>query len=98
MGVAAIQREGEVSKFLWWVIAKRCTAEMLAAAPTFVTAHAVPERGEPSAAVKTMCGLPVPQLGPDTVWRMRDELGDRRPCDRCTRIIAIHDDRGDQPA
>lgn len=80
-----------MSKYLWWIIAKRATAEMVAVVPTFVAAHAVPEAGDQTL---TLCGFSVPQLGPDTAWRMRDDLGDWRPCDR---IIAVHTDRGDQP-
>ena len=86
-----------MSKFLWWITAEDCTEEMLLAEPTFVVAHAVPERGEPNSEVKTLCGQSVPQLGPDTAWRMRDSLGNWRICDNCGRDLAIHEDAGDQP-
>jgi hypothetical protein len=34
----------------------------------------------------TVCGIPA--ANPDEEWRWVDELGDRRPCDNCTEIIA----------
>ena len=94
MGVAAIQREGEMSAYLWWVTAEDVSEEMLKSVPTFVTAHAVREDGDQT---RTVCGHPVPVLGPDNAWRMRDQLGDWRICDNCGSSIARHDDAGDQP-
>lgn len=35
---------------------------------------------------KTICGLNV--ANPDEEWRWADKLGDHRPCDNCTEIIA----------
>ena len=83
-----------MSRYLWWILAEHCTPEMLEAAPTFVTAHAVREDGDQRV---TVCGEHVPQLGPDTAWRMRDNLGDWRICDNCGHDVAIHDDIDDQP-
>jgi hypothetical protein len=84
-----------VSTFLWWITAETVTEEELRSVPGVVTAHAVREDGDQT---RTVCGHPVPQLSPDTAWRMRDELGNWRPCDSCDHIIAIHEDAGDQPA
>ena len=38
----------------------------------------------------TVCGLPV--ADPDEEWRWTDKLGSRRPCDNCTRILALEAD------
>ena len=35
---------------------------------------------------KTVCGLPV--ANPDEEWRWTDRLGNHRPCDNCTEILA----------
>ena len=83
-----------MSKYLWWIVAEHATAEMINVVPTFVVAHAVREDGDQTT---TVCGEHVPPLGPDTAWRMRDELGDWRICDRCGSDISRADDRGDQP-
>ena len=34
----------------------------------------------------TVCGLPV--ANPDEEWRWADKLGNHRPCDNCTEVIA----------
>ena len=42
---------------------------------------------------KTVCGQPNPN--PDEEWCYVAQLGHRRPCDNCTKIIA---ERADAPA
>jgi hypothetical protein len=34
----------------------------------------------------TVCGVPV--ANPDEEWRWADRLGNHRPCDNCTEILA----------
>lgn len=41
---------------------------------------------------KTLCGIDV-----SDVSDFRDVLGNERPCDNCTEILARHADAGDQP-
>ena len=43
---------------------------------------------------KTLCGL---EMSVGRVYSIRDELGDKNPCDNCTEVAARREDAGTQP-
>ena len=73
-----------MSRYLWIAVAR----DEHHAATAFW--HMVPEADQHT----SLCGHDVQTLGES--WRIRDELGNYRPCDRCTEVAAVHEDAGDQ--
>lgn len=84
-----------MSTLLWVIIRRDATPERVRDYPGWAPWHEIVEATDQR---ETVCGHDVPQLGPDTEWRFRDELPiPGRACDNCTTTGARRQDAGDQP-